>query len=113
MGGFMKSLTLQEEYILLAVLQLDDNAYLITLREHLKAKTGKEYSIGSIYVPLDRMWKLGYLDTRIGKPSPKVGGRSIKYYQINEMGKSILADNKKIHDRMWLGFAEDIISQEK
>ena len=109
----MKSLTLHEEYILLAVLQLGDNAYLITLREHLKEKTGKDYSIGSIYVPLDRLWKMGCLDTRIGKPSPKVGGRSIKYYRITEKGKGILAENKKIHDRMWLGFGEGVMSEEK
>ena len=38
----MKSLTLHEEYILLAVFHLGDNAYLITLREHLKEKTGKD-----------------------------------------------------------------------
>jgi len=108
----MKSLTLHEEYILLAVFQLGDNAYLITLREYLKEKTGKDYSIGSIYVPLDRLWKMGYLDTRIGKPSPKVGGRSIKYYNITEKGKSILAENKKIHDRMWLGIGTKALSQE-
>ena len=109
----MKSLTLQEEYILLAVFQLGDNAYLMTLREYLREKTGKNYSIGSIYVPLDRLWKMGYLDTRIGKPSPKVGGRSIKYYRITEKGKRILAESKKIHDRMWLGFGEKVLSTEK
>lgn len=109
----MKRLTLHEEYILLAVFQLGDNAYLITLREYLKEKTGKDFSIGSIYVPLDRLWKMGYLDTRIGKPSPKVGGRSIKYYNITEKGKSILAENKKVHDRMWLGFGAAALSREK
>ena len=109
----MKNLTLQEEYILLAVFHLGENAYLITLREHLREKTGKDYSIGSIYVPLDRLWKAGYLDTRIGKPSPKVGGRSIKYYHITEKGRKILADSKEIHDRMWLGYRDKILSREK
>ncbi len=109
----MKRLTLQEEYILLAVFQLGDNAYLMTLREYLREKTGKNYSIGSIYVPLDRLWKMGYLDTKIGKPSPKVGGRSIKYYHITEKGKSLLAESKKIHDRMWFGFGEKVMSPEK
>jgi DNA-binding PadR family transcriptional regulator len=56
---------------------------------------------------------MGYLDTRIGKPSPKVGGRSIKYYHITEKGKRILAESKKIHDRMWLGFGEKVLSPEK
>lgn len=109
----MKNLTLQEEYVLLSVFHLGDKAYLITIREDLKEKTGKDFSIGSIYVPLDRLWKLGYLDTRIGRPSPKVGGRAIKYYSITREGIKALRDNKKTHDRMWLGFSEKTVSSEK
>ena len=100
----MKRLSIQEEYILLSVYQLQDNAYLITIQEHLKEKTGKDYAIGTIYVPLDRLWKMGYLETRIGKPSARVGGRAIKYYRITTRGIQVLAANKKVHDSMWLGF---------
>lgn len=109
----MKTLTVQEEYILLAVYHLDDNAYLITIQEYLKEKTGKKRSIGSIYVPLDRMWKMGYLNTRIGKPSPKIGGRTIKYYHITPEGKKVLAENKKMHETMWLGFGDKVVSEDR
>ena len=102
----MKSLTQLEQHILLAIFHLKDNAYLITIREFLKDKTGKNHAIATIYVPLERLRKLGYLDTVAGGPSPKVGGRSIKYYQLTKAGFCVLREMKKINDRIWLGFPE-------
>lgn len=100
----MKLLTLQEQYILLAVFHLQDNAYLVTIREYLHKATGKKQAIGTIYAPLDRLRKNGYLDTRTSGPSGKVGGRSIKYYSLTKEGREILAEMKKIQDEMWIGF---------
>ena len=102
----MKSLTQLEQHILLAIFHLKDNAYLITIREFLKDKTGKNHAIATIYVPLERLRKLGYLDTVAGGPSPKVGGRSIKYYRLTKAGLRVLIGMKKINDRIWLGFPE-------
>ena len=100
----MKSLTQLEQHILLAIFHLKDNAYLISIREFIKDKTGKNHAIATIYVPLDRLRKLGCLDTIDGGPSPKVGGRSIKYYRLTKAGFRLLREVKKINDRMWLGF---------
>jgi PadR family transcriptional regulator PadR len=102
----MKSLTQLEQHILLAIFNLKDNAYLVTIGEFIKDKTGKNNAIATIYVPLERLKKWGYLDTAIGGPSPKVGGRSIKYYHLTEAGFHLLREMKKINDRMWLGFPE-------
>ena len=102
----MKSLTQLEQHILLAIFHLNDNAYLITIRNFLKEKTGKNHAIATIYVPLERLRKLGCLDTIDGGPSPKVGGRSIKYYLITKAGYHLLREMKKINDRIWLGFPE-------
>ena len=104
----MKSLTQLEQHILLAVFHLEGNAYLITIRKFLKKNTGKNYAIATIYVPLERLRKLGYLDTVTGGPSPKVGGRSIRYYHLTKPGFRLLSEMKKINDRMWLGFSEGV-----
>ena len=108
----MKSLTQLEQHILLSIFHLKDNAYLITIREFLKDKTGKNHAIATIYVPLERLKKLGYLDTIDGGPSPKVGGRSIKYYHLTKSGFRMLSEMKKINDRMWLGFPEGVPIEE-
>ena len=102
----MKALTRLEEHILLSVFHLKENAYLITIREFIKENTGKELSIGTIYVPLERLRRAGYVSTRIAKPAPKVGGRSVKYYRLTKEGFACLKSMKKVHDRMWWDFSE-------
>jgi len=102
----MKALTRLEEQILLSVFHLKENAYLITIRGFFKENTGKEFSIGTIYVPLERLRRRGYVSTRIVKPAPKVGGRSVKYYRLTKEGFASLESMKKVHDRMWWGFSE-------
>ena len=102
----MKLLTLQEQHILLAVFQLGDNAYLITIREFLMQHTGKKPAIGTVYAPLERLRIRGFVDTVNGEPSPRVGGRSIKYYRITKPGMEALRQMKRIQDDMWVGFPE-------
>ena len=104
----MKPLTQLEQHIMLSIFHLKDDAYLITIREFIKDKTGKNHAIATIYVPLERLRKLGCLDTIDGGPSPKVGGRSIKYYRLTKVGFHLLREMKKINDRMWLGFPEGV-----
>ena len=104
----MKSLTQLEQHVLLAIFHLKDSAYLISIREFLKDKTGKNHAIATINVPLERLKKLGYLDTAFGDSSPKVGGRSIKYYHLTKAGFRVLSEMKKISDRMWLGFPKGV-----
>ena len=107
----MKPLTQLEQHILLAIFHLKDNAYLITIREYIKDKTNNNHAIATIYVPLERLRKLGCLDTIDGGPSPKVGGRSIKYYRLSKAGFHLLYEMKKINDRMWANFPEGVSNE--
>lgn len=102
----MKYLTRQEELILLAVYQLGDKAYLVTIREYLMEITGKSWSVGAVYVPLDRLRQAGYLDTRIGEPNARRGRNQIKYYRLTKKSFEALEELKNIHETLWAGFAE-------
>jgi DNA-binding PadR family transcriptional regulator len=102
----MKYLTRQEIIILLSNFQLGDKAYLVTIREHLKDTTGKNWSVGAIYVPLERLRRLGYLDTRIGEPTAKCGRNNIKYYHLTEKSLKALAEIKRENEAVWTGFSE-------
>ena len=101
----MKELTLIEQYILLSIKQMGSDAYLITIREHIKGITGKDMAIATIYVPLERLSRLGYLSARLVKPAPRVGGRAIKYYLLTRAGIEALDEMKRIQDRFWIGYA--------
>jgi DNA-binding PadR family transcriptional regulator len=104
-GGRMKELTLQEQHILLAVFHMKDDAYLLSIRDYILETTGKDLAIGTVYVPLERLRRLGYLNVHVAKPTSKVGGRSTKYYRLTESGHQALTESKRRLDRLWKGFS--------
>ena len=99
----MKYLTRQEELVLLAVFRLKDNAYLISIQDHLDHFTSKHWSISSVYIPLSRLEKRNYLKTTIGEVTEKRGGKAIKYYQVTKSGLKALAELEAINETMWSG----------
>ena len=97
----MEILSKTEELILLSVWKLGKNAYGVTIRNHLIESTGKNFSIGGIYVPLDRLVRKGLLTTLQGDPTPERGGMSKRFYKMTKKGINILNESKKVYDAMW------------
>ena len=77
-----------EHIVLLAVLRLDDEAYGVTVRREIEARTKREVSIGAIYATLDRLEAKGYVRSRAGEPTPERGGRSKRYFRVTAQGVS-------------------------
>jgi len=100
----MKLFTKKEEQILLAIYHLEDKAYLIPIRGEIKKYTGKEYSVGTIYAPLNRLHVFGYLTAHVQKPETSTGGKPIKYYRLTKTGYAALEALKKQNELMWEGF---------
>ena len=101
----MKYLTRQEELILLAVFHLRDNAYLVTIRKHLKEHSRRNWSLGAVYVPLERLLKKRYLKAAIGGPIANRGRDEIKYYRLTPLGLTALEETKSINEVMWARFS--------
>jgi len=97
-----KTLTRQEEQILLAIYHLEEKAYLVNIRDKVKEMTGRTLDVGTVNKPLKRLHMLGYLDASMGDPTPVRGGKSIKYYRLTEKASKALAEVKAQHDRLWL-----------
>jgi PadR family transcriptional regulator PadR len=104
-------LTRKEELILLAVHKLGGKAGLVRVREILNVSTGHEWTVGNVYVPLDRMMKLGYLEARVGEPTARRGGKAVKYYHLSRQGKEALAELKRVHDTMWKGVTDPALEK--
>jgi DNA-binding PadR family transcriptional regulator len=100
----MKIFTKKEEQILLAIYHLKDEAYLIPIREKIKEFTGKYFSVGTIYVPLNRLHVYGYLEAQVKKSGTSAGGKAIKYYKLTKRGLAALAALEKQNKLMWEGF---------
>lgn len=79
-----------EELVLLAVLALGDNAYGVTIRDEVEARTGRKSSYGAIYATLDRLERKGFLSSRRGEPTPERGGKAKRFFTIDGAGISAL-----------------------
>ena len=107
----MKYLTRKEELVRLAIYRLEEEAYLVNIHEYLNKNTSKRWSVGNVYVPLDRMSKSGFLEMTIGPPTNKRGGKSIRYYKLTRQAIQALLHIKKVNDTMWDGI--DLLAYEK
>ena len=97
----MKLLSKPEELILISVWKLRENAYGVTIRNRIIQQTGMEWTIGSIYVPLGRLSKWGFLEIRIGEPTAERGGKRKKYYRLTTSGKKALVRAKSLNETIW------------
>ncbi len=97
-------LTRLEELYLLAILQLNETACLVSMRRYLLQHTGRDWAFGSLFVSLTKLERRGLVRTRYGAPRGGRGGKAIKYYDVTSDGLAALAAAKKINDEMWRGF---------
>lgn len=99
-------ITRGEELILLAVWQLGDAAYSVRIREWLMDVSGKFWSFGAVYMPLDRLHKRGLLDSYLADPTPERGGRAKRIYKPTKDGLAALDEIKQIQETAWSGIAK-------
>ncbi|MCP4725489.1 MAG: hypothetical protein GY863_10655 [bacterium] len=102
----MKIISKPEELLLLSICNLGDRAYGVEILNFLTRKTGNEWSIGSIYVPLDRLARMGLVETYQGEPTSKRGGRSKRFYRITKDGLEAIRQSRALNEDMWSGISE-------
>ena len=108
----MYGLTKHEEFILLAVLKLKENAYIVTLRKHIKEITGKSINYGSLCNTLSALIRKGYIKSRESDPLPRQGGRRKVLYSLTAEGKKALKQAYDIQQRAWKGLIELIVKSD-
>lgn len=99
----MEVLSKTEELILLTVWRLKDEAYGVTIRKNLNELSGKNFSIGGVYVPLDRLVRKGFLDAYQGEPTAERGGMSKRYYTITKEGIKAVNESRQVYENLWDG----------
>jgi PadR family transcriptional regulator PadR len=102
----MKLLSRQEEIVLLSIRKLKGNAYGVTIREYISEITGRYWSIGAIYVPLDRLVEKGFVTSYQGQPTRRRGGRSKRFYEITRQGMEVLGEMRQVQKILWKDFPE-------
>jgi PadR family transcriptional regulator PadR len=98
MGDEKQFLNGFEEFVLLAVQRLRDNAYGVTIRQAVDEATGRTTSIGAVYTALERLEDKGFVRSYQGDPTPERGGRAKRYFEITGTGVQALADAERARD---------------
>jgi len=97
----MKYLSRPEELVLLTLWRMRDEKYGVNIRKFLSDMTDKYWSIGSVYVPLDRLETKGYVKSYLGNATAERGGKAKRYYEITDEGLEQLSEIQKVHTAFW------------
>ena len=92
-----------EQMVLLAVLQLGDDAYGTNVMDELKQRVGRNVSRGALYVTVDRLEEKGMLTSRLGEPTPRRGGRLKRYLTVSRAGVAALRKSRSAWMQLWDG----------
>jgi DNA-binding PadR family transcriptional regulator len=79
-----------EHLVLLALLRLSDEAYGVAVRREIAKRTGRDVSIGAIYITLDRLERKGFVKSRVGEPTSARGGRAKRYFRVTARGHAVV-----------------------
>src|SRR5882724_10445863 len=96
LGGF-------EFIVLAALLRLEEQAYGVTVRRELEARTGRDVSIGAVYATLNRLEAKGYVRSRFGDPTPERGGRSKRFFRVTKLGEAAVKRSYEATRRLVAG----------
>jgi DNA-binding PadR family transcriptional regulator len=89
-----------ELIVLLAVLQLGDEAYGVPVREEIVRRTRRDVARGAVYITLDRLARKGYLRSRVGDATAARGGRPKRYFEVTATGSRALRESLTALERM-------------
>lgn len=99
-GEFIGSL---EHIVLLALVRLGENAYGMTVRREIEARTGRDISIGAVYATLERLEAKRYVRSQLGEPTAERGGRAKRLFRIEAGGEAALRASQEAIRKMATG----------
>ncbi|MBN1272857.1 MAG: PadR family transcriptional regulator [Candidatus Aminicenantes bacterium] len=102
----MKYLSRPEELVLLTIWKMKEEPYGVNIRKYIIQMTGKYWSIGAIYIPLDRLENKGFLSSHLAEYTSERGGKSKRYYELTKEGLKQLEEIRKIYQVFWKDLPE-------
>jgi len=102
----MKELTSNETAILLAVLDLEKEAYGVAIKDYISKFIDKTMSYGTLYSYLDQLFRKGLLSKSLGGPTPERGGRRKIFYKLTKEGTEALASAYERQKLIWERLSE-------
>ena len=95
-----------EQLLLLAVLQLGDEALGNRISAELEEKAGRRVSRGALYSSLDRLEAKGFLVWEIEAPTAERGGHPARRFRVTSEGTRALREHQAAFRRLATGLEE-------
>jgi PadR family transcriptional regulator PadR len=92
-----------EEQVLLAVIRTGREAYGMNVRRELEEVTGRDVTIGSVYITLDRLEAKGLVSSL--RTTAVSSGSSRRVFAVTALGRRALVETRAMRDRLWAGAA--------
>lgn len=92
-----------EELVLLAVARGGGNAYGMTVRREIQARSGRDVTIGAVYSTLDRLEKKGLVASSFGDADGHRGGRARRFFRMRPDGVEALRRARRTRAGLWEG----------
>jgi PadR family transcriptional regulator PadR len=97
----MIKLSKNEEFILLSIWKLKDNAYGVTIRRDFMQATNQTLHFGSLYNTLELLIRKGLVTSWESPPDSRRGGRRKKLYYLTPEGKKALKEAQVVYRSVW------------
>lgn len=82
-----------EQFVMTAVLALGEKAYGVTIHSKVESLVQpRAVSMGAIYATLERLEDKGLVRSYLSDPTPERGGRSKRFYQLEQTGERALRE---------------------
>ena len=108
----MIDLTKREELILISIWKLSGDAYIVTIRKHLKEITGQSLNYGSLCNTLNALARKGFIQSQESAPKAIQGGRRKVLYTLTIEGKKALRRAYEIQKHVWDGITGLVLGVE-
>jgi DNA-binding PadR family transcriptional regulator len=95
-----------EQLLLLAVLQLKEEATGTSVSTALEERAFRRVSRGALYSALDRLESKGYLTWRVGESTPERGGHAARIFSVTESGLEALREHQRALRNLTQGLDE-------
>ncbi|MCO6360811.1 PadR family transcriptional regulator [Roseivirga pacifica] len=89
-----------EELVLLTVGVLYDDAYAVAIAKELEDQSGRSVAVSAVHKSLYRLEEKGMLESRLGDPESKRGGKRKRLFNITPYGKKALDESLDLRSRL-------------
>ena len=90
-----------EELLLLVVLILQEEAYMLRIKDEIKNQVNRSISMGALHTTLSRLEQKDFLKSEMGGATKERGGRRKRIYELTSAGKAALTEVKELRANLW------------